>query len=399
MNRTLVEKARCIMIFDAKLTAQFWAEAINTATYLANRLPIAQSKRTPEEIWTGKRPNVSHLRVFGSTAMAHVPKHKNAAEVNDYSANDNQFYLFLEGDKIEVEELANNHTSNVNMDDGPTDIDTAAGTSADTTADLTADEATGAMTDENVICVDDSFVGCDTDVTIDDPNDVSYRPPDFVMRETANAISNRRPATRSNPSSFIAMTGVYDPVTVQDALSSEQAADWKHAMQEEYSSLIENDTWILVRLPGERVINNRWVFKTKTTASGEIERLKARLVVKDCGQMKGIDYEETFSPVVRYGSIRYLLAIATRHNLRIDQMDAVTAFLHGKLTDEIYMKQPELFTDGTDRVCRLKKSLYGLKQASRVWNGELNKALRLFGMKRLESDSCIYIILWLMGGS
>lgn len=114
------------------------------------------------------------------------------------------------------------------------------------------------------------------------------------------------------------------------------------------------------------------------------------MVVRGFTQRKDIDYHETFSPVVRYSSIRYLLALAVKFGLNVTQMDVETAFLHGDLDEEIYMLQPEGFDDNLELVCKLEKSLYGLKQASRVWNVKLNEVLEKFGLKRSITDQCIY---------
>lgn len=113
-------------------------------------------------------------------------------------------------------------------------------------------------------------------------------------------------------------------------------------MKAEIRSLEENETWELTELPpGRKAIRSKWIFKTKRDADGQIERYKARFVVKGCSQRPGIDYTEVYSPVVRYSTVRYLLALAVQFNLDIDQMDAVTAFLQGKLKDEdIYVEQP-----------------------------------------------------------
>lgn len=167
-----------------------------------------------------------------------------------------------------------------------------------------------------------------------------------------------------------------EPVTVKEAMNTTDCTQWKAAMDEEFDSLICNQTWQLVNLPdGQKCINNKWVFKLKTDASGKIIRHKARLVAKGCSQREGIDYLETYSPVVRYSSIRLLFAMAVEYHLKIEQMDVVTAFLHGEVKEAIYMKQPEIYDDNTGRVCKLMKSLYGLKQASRNWNIELNEVL------------------------
>lgn len=167
---------------------------------------------------------------------------------------------------------------------------------------------------------------------------------------------------------------------------------WMAAMREEIEALHENETWVLTDLPkGRKAIKNKWVYKTKRGPDGAVERLKARLVVKGCSQRFGIDFDEVYSPVVRYSTIRYLMSLAAQHNLDIDQMDAITAFLQGKLTDEvIFMEQPEGFVQDSTKVCRLKRALYGLKQSSRVWNLQLDQALREFGLVRSSLDPCLY---------
>jgi hypothetical protein len=165
-------------------------------------------------------------------------------------------------------------------------------------------------------------------------------------------------------------------------------------MQEEYNSLIENNTWTLCQLPqGRKAIKNKWVFKTKLDANGNVSRYKARLVVKGCSQKYGIDYQEIFSPVIRYQTVRYLIALSVQMDLQINQMDAVTAFLQGELNQEIiYMEQPQGFINNKNLVCKLNKALYGLKQSSRVWNLKLDAALKKFGCNQSQLDPCLYFI-------
>lgn len=122
-----------------------------------------------------------------------------------------------------------------------------------------------------------------------------------------------------------------------------------------------------------------------------MKRYKARLVAKGYTQKYGINYNETFSPVVRYESIRMILALATARNLRLKQFDVRTAFLNGNLKEEIYMVQPEGYEGSTNRVCKLNRSLYGLKQASRCWNQRLTDFLAKHGLRQTQSDPCTFI--------
>ncbi|UYV63998.1 hypothetical protein LAZ67_2006285 [Cordylochernes scorpioides] len=185
-----------------------------------------------------------------------------------------------------------------------------------------------------------------------------------------------------------------DPKDAEEALSGRDSYFWKKAMEEEFDSLIENKTWELVDPPKNRnIIGTKWVFKTKCNSDGSVERHKARLVAKGYSQQYGIDYEETFAPVVRQSTIRMFLALAVEYNLILHQMDVQSAYLNGEIKEEIYMTQPENFVSRKypERVCRLKKAIYGLKQAGIVWHERLDNELKYLGLKQIQSDNCVYI--------
>ena len=133
---------------------------------------------------------------------------------------------------------------------------------------------------------------------------------------------------------------------------------WINVMDKELGSLSANEVWDLVQLPeGRRIVGSKWIFKTKKDANGAVERYKARLVAQGCSQKYGQDYDETFSPVVRFESIRIVIALAVQFGLKLHQMDVTTAFLNGELKENIYMKQPEGYAaKGKEHlVCKLKK--------------------------------------------
>lgn len=182
-----------------------------------------------------------------------------------------------------------------------------------------------------------------------------------------------------------------DPVNASEIAKRNDKHDWKKAMEAEISSLLDNNTWTLTELPkGKKTVKAKWIFKTKRDGDGKIVRHKARLVAKGYTQRYGIDYEETYAPVVRYTTIRLLMAIAMQQGLKIHQMDAVTAFLQGDLDEEIYLEQPDGFSDGSNRVCRLNRAIYGLKQAGRQWNSKLSGKLKDFGLKKCTMDPCVF---------
>lgn len=154
-----------------------------------------------------------------------------------------------------------------------------------------------------------------------------------------------------------------------------------------------NQVWELVDAPlGVKPIGCKWVFKKKTDMDGNIVTYKARLVAKGFTQRQGIGYEETFSPVAMLKSIRILLSIAAYYDYEIWQMDVKTAFLNGSLTEEVYMTQPPGFMTSTqaDKVCKLKRSIYGLKQASRSWNFRFDEVIRGYGYIKNPEEPCVY---------
>ena len=185
-----------------------------------------------------------------------------------------------------------------------------------------------------------------------------------------------------------------EPETVKEALASVDKSKWQEAMKKELDSLHANEVWDLVELPEHRkTVGSKWVFKVKVSTDGQVERHKARLVAQGYTQRYGFDYDETFCPVVRSESVRTVIALAAHSELKLHQMDVTTAFLNGTLKEEVYMKQPEGFAEkGKEHlVCRLRKSIYGLKQSSRCWNTTLDKHLKAMGLVQSSSDPCIYM--------
>ena len=189
----------------------------------------------------------------------------------------------------------------------------------------------------------------------------------------------KQPPNRFGHSVIVALDDEKDPSTFSEAKSVPNKLKWEEAMKREMESLWSNEVWELVDPPPIwKIVGSKWIFKRKLDADGTVERYKARLVAQGCTQMYGLDYEETFSPVVRFESVRFLLAIGALHQLQLYQMDVSTAFLHGELTDEVYMRQPEGFIEpGKEHlVCHLKWSIYGLKQSPHCWNHTLDNRLK-----------------------
>ena len=183
-----------------------------------------------------------------------------------------------------------------------------------------------------------------------------------------------------------------NPRTLKEACASAEWPEWEKAVKAEIDQLYRMGTWQLVNLPkGRSPVANKWVLARKYSKEGKLEKYKVWLVAKGYSQIPGMDYTDTFSPVVRLETIQAILALAVSQDWEIQQMDVKGAYLNGTLKEEVYMRQPKGFEDSTQCVCRLIKTLYGLKQSGREWNIELNGKLVEAGFKRLWSDPCAYV--------
>ncbi|MCO5576728.1 hypothetical protein L7F22_030545 [Adiantum nelumboides] len=185
-----------------------------------------------------------------------------------------------------------------------------------------------------------------------------------------------------------------DPISPEAALAGPDSNLWHAAMSEELASLHRNRTWSLVPLPeGRQPITCKWIIRRKLHPDGSIARYKARLVARGFSQIPGLDYGDTFSPVLRMSSFRLLLAMAAQFDFELYQLDVQTAFLHGDLSEELYMQQPPLFesSEYPHHVCRLHRSIYGLKQSPRLWFQRFNDFMLAHGYTRLLSEPYIYI--------
>lgn len=203
---------------------------------------------------------------------------------------------------------------------------------------------------------------------------------------------SRRPPTANEVLVNAAICNDPEPMFFKEAINGPESKQWKKAVLEEYNALIKKNTWELVDLPpGRKPISVKWVFKRKRDKFTGI-RYKARLVARGFLQEKGVDYLETYAPVVKFVSIRLLLAYAVKNDLDIDQTDIDSAYLHGDITEEIYIQQPEGFVDpdNKEKVGRLKKAIYGTKQAGRVWHEKIKKFLLQLEFVQSMYDQCIF---------
>ena len=218
------------------------------------------------------------------------------------------------------------------------------------------------------------------------------------LRQKSSLVSHHPMVTRAKAGIFkkkIFTASLHsnstEPDNVQQALL---LPEWKKAMIEEYAALMNNQTWVLVPANDQmKIVDHKWVFRTKYHADGSVQRYKARLVAKGFQQTPGVDFFETFSPVIKPCTIRVIFTLAVTYKWDIQQIDINNAFLNGDLQEVVYMTQPVGFVDPSkpSHVCQLKKALYGLKQAPRAWFEKLKQALVTWGFKASTSDSSLFI--------
>lgn len=435
-NRTVVEAARAMMHAHEQLPKELWGELVNTAVYVLNRTgPTPVEGKVPYELWFGKKASIKHLRIIGSTCYAHVPKqkrrklHKKAIKGYLIGYDDDGYRIWVTEDKknrlvrsrdvifdehpkasmegdtnVEAHDtIFNEYTVQLDrMTDVPIDprnefhpIETEGERTFGEQNNYESIELEGENRAEDDLADLRQEVLNDLRDRVEEPNEEVFDT-DEVVDETEH-YNLRHRSTLHLPSKFedyvmaVLSDHIPEPMSYRQATSSNEKDKWLEAMQSEIASLHDNKTWTLEELPkGKRAIPNKWVFRVKRNPDGTIERYKARLVVKGFRQKKGSDYDETFSPVARMATIRALISVAASERMHITQFDVTTAFLNGFIKEEIYMKQPEGFEDGTNKVCRLKRSLYGLKQAPRCWNNRFHEILKELEFVQCTADPCLY---------
>ena len=426
LNRTLMENCRAMMC-GAGIDKVFWGEGILTAAYLKNRTVHSSLKgpATPEERWSGHKPSVRHLRIFGSKVGVLVPKqYRGAADSKSWSGimvgyspshkgwriwNPKTRKVRVERDVIfhEQEIIAKNKVENIDItmaekvsapseratDEEPRGADSESGITAEWNAytnSLTLRDAPEAERAHEISPV--ALV----------PERQAQRHRSQPVRLTATRLGHLNVAEgqkkKEDTEENLAMAYLAlgdEPVTYKEAVTGKNAKEWSAAIEKEIKSLEDNKTWEVCEKPDNKtLVGCKWVFKLKSPQEegGEI-RFKARVVAKGYSQKQGIDYHETFAPVIKYQSLRMLLAVATQEDWHIHQMDVETAFLNGDLDEEIWMEMPEGYKqeEGKQRMAlRLKKSLYGLKQSPRCWNAKIHDFLTQEGFSRMATDSAVY---------
>nr|CAN62086.1 hypothetical protein VITISV_035123 [Vitis vinifera] len=406
-NRHLLEVVRASLI-AAKIPISYWGEAITSATYLINRVPSSPINfQTPLQALTNVivAPTVPNLppRVFGCMAFVHLHKHQrtkltsHALQYSMYFSSESELQgeyhkeiQTLDYDYHIYEENESGKPELVNQEAGELDMSGQQFGFEDVFTEIPNQSSST----EGVLNLEpDPFMKRLPHRHNRGIPKPTYEPElsSKIKYPMSNYVSNHR-LFESNKSFVNQLYTVAIPNNVQEALTDPR---WKTTMNEEMKSLQKNETWELVECPpGKKPVGCRWIYTVKYQADGSIERFKARLVAKGYTQTYGIDYTETFAPVAKINTVRVLLSLAANLDWPLQQFDVKNVFLHGELSEEVYMDLPPgcmVSEKQCQKVCKLKKSLYGLKQSPRAWFGRFTKSMRAFGYHQSNSDHTLFL--------
>ncbi|KAJ9523902.1 hypothetical protein QJQ45_020097, partial [Haematococcus lacustris] len=442
LNRTLFEKGRCLL-YSSGLSVNFWPYALRFANYVRNLSLVRGKAGTPWELFWGVRPDLSALRVFGARAYAHVPEHMRSKLGSKavqgvfvgYELSSKAYQVLLPGGKLLItkdvvfDELDRGpptreadlamllpqpepepgvpvpqamhvpvqvHAPAPPAPPAPLELAPAPPGGATSSTGAGSGSSAGAGSSSSAVqlaAVQLAAVGAQRLMAAVQLAAVGAQ--GLVAAAVAQRVQQPEFAgVRSVAVAELPAEGPAIPATIEEALAGPQSEQWSLAADEEMQSLLSYGTWELVELPeGCRPLDNRWVWSVKRDGRGSIVRFKARLVVKGFLQREGIDFHELHAPVSKHATVRALLAVAAAEDMELEHLDVKTAFLNGRLEEVIYMHQPAGYEDGSGRVCRLHRALYGLRQAPRAWHARLKEELEQLGFTASAADSCLFTMM------
>ena len=403
-NRTLLEMTRSILK-HMEVPNWLWGEAVRHSTYLINRIATRTLVlKTPYESFKKKRPNIEHLRVFGcvgyvkitrphlrklddrSRAIVHLgtepgskayrlldPATRKIVVSRDVVFDEKQSWKWTETEVKETESYV--------VDFGLRDIETSSiKTEADTPDDKHSDNETKGEEDSEG----------ESPVALRRSSRVSKLPSYLEDYELICEDDDEYELLCEIEVEHLLLLANEEPWSYEEA---RELKVWIDACDDEIKSIEKNNTWTLVDLPRNcKAIGLKWVFKVKKNSDGSIHKYKARLVAKGYIQKHGVDFDEVFAPVARIETVRLIIGIAASRGWELHHLDVKTAFLHGELKEEVYVQQPEgyMIKGSETKVYKLRKALYGLRQAPRAWNEKLNAVLRDLKFERCLKEPSLY---------
>ena len=397
-NKIVVSMARSFLK-EKQMPSYFWGQAVRHSVYVLDRLPTrALGGGTPYEVWSGKKPDLGHIRVFGCVAHMKIPSvHITKLDIRSkvvvylgkepgtkahrlYNPKEKMIHVsrdvvFEENKSWPCEEQSNGDTAT-----SVAGLFSVSGRHSETRIqDSSLDESIMPAMPASLTSSSQSYEE-NTAESGENTEPRRFRPLSEVYNNTEEV---------EMPDELMYL-GVDEPATFKLAVKNRA---WQEAMNTEINAIERNGTWQLMELAtGHKAIGLKWVYKLKKNTDGDVIKHKSRLVAKGYVQKQGINFTEVFAPVTRLEIVRLLLALAARNRWEVHHLDVKSAFLNGELQEEVYVTQPEGYIkQGKEHlVYKLTKALYGLRQAPRAWYAKLNKCLEKLGFTKCPYEHAVY---------
>ena len=386
-NRTAMDMGRCLMR-EAKINRKYWPEIMKTVAYLKNRtIASTNENKTPYEIFFGTKPNVKHLKIYGSRVFVRTPEIKRNSKWDDKAKvgilvgyTDNCYRVLINNKIINARhvQVIEENVKLICLETDDAIKENEISDQNDDNESITNDE------NENI----DKMSECSENTY--EENEIKQRENNSNKKLNAQRKSERKksPINRyGNPVShviYINFVNANVPNTFEEALNSNESKEWQKAMDKEIDCLNKNKTWTIVDKPKDKkIIDVKWIYKRKSDNT-----YKARLVARGFQQTEYL--ENVYSPVGKMQTLKILLSYCCVNNLFINQMDVETAFLNGKVKSEVYIYEPQGYETGENKVCKLQKALYGLRESPKAWYETFDNFIQKQNFVRSKYDNCLY---------
>ncbi|GBN22002.1 Retrovirus-related Pol polyprotein from transposon TNT 1-94 [Araneus ventricosus] len=440
-NRTIIEGVRALL-HESKLPKTLWAELVNTQNYLRNRFPHKSLKgKAPLNVWSDKKFSVRHFKRIGCVAYVFIPKrYRNKLEPNaqkgimmGYALNTLGYRIFFpqSGKITETKHVKFNESilgvdSNVQMKDNKFRmVDSFSDFELSSNKTPMPELSDKTECEWKRVCVTrqkgkskgriDVYYYPESKVRLRSKHEVKkyceskgidYNPDNFDFSPKLILDDNKPNAIETQSDDFSTdiedisdseahLVDIKIPNNFKESQMVPERENWCNAMKEELEILKVRDVYEIVPRPkNKNVLGNKWVYTLKKDVTGKIKRYRARLVAQGFRQIEGIDYFDTFSPVINFTLVRlFIVILVTMKGWFCNHLDIKSAYLYAPLNEDIFMEQPSGFVIDNEynSVFKLKKALYGLKQAGREWYSELNNTLIELGFQKLLTSNCIYV--------
>ncbi|MBW0529554.1 hypothetical protein O181_069269 [Austropuccinia psidii MF-1] len=406
-NRTILEKAHYLLL-EAKLPNNYWAEAVNHATLLTNLIPTpSRENLSPAPLWTGTSPRIKNLRTFGCKVIFALPKQKRpwklsptgemgillgfdhespaycVLKLNDRKVFITRHVIFFEKEFPSLHKEPQSNEDNLDYSDNVLLVEEE---------EKYFDCEEGLLENKNV----DNHHLAEEQRAEDQDN----REEEVVSeRQRIKIIGPRHPTLISSeireeniipysrrPKALMTSSNLSNPVSYRQAVKSENCNQWLLAIKKKLHTMSKLNVWEAVPIPKlTKLVGTTWVFKTKQ------DEHKARLCAQGFSQVRGVDFSKTFAPTGQLNSLRTLISFAASKKLKFEQLDIKSAFLNAPLEENVFLSIPQGLDLDRQTLClKLKKAIYGLRQAPRAWYNRLSDWLASTGFKAAVSDPCVF---------